>query len=191
MAISSHCFWPCASWPACLAASAVRSTRVEQPVDLARSSGPANRSAARCRGSGATGSSGKTPGTCILTLMPAPDARGGVQRGDVLAAEAHRAAGRRVAAEMSLKKRALAGAVRADQAVHLALLHRERQVVDGLEAAEVLAQVRSSRAGPSFCRPVVARPRRSCAARRRRRQSRTASRFSTSQTISRPARTGR
>src|SRR5581483_5031844 len=62
--------------------------------------------------------------------------------GDVLAEERDRAARRLVDAGQHVEERRLAGAVRADQRDHLAARHRETDVVDRDETAELLADVR-------------------------------------------------
>ena len=60
--------------------------------------------------------------------------------GHVLAREDHAARGRLVDAGEHVEERRLAGAVRPDQADDRALRHREVDVVDGDEAAELLAE---------------------------------------------------
>ena len=183
IAISSHCFWPCASCPASLAASAVRSTSVSSRSDFAGQFRPREPVLQRDDQVLAHRQLGEDTGHLHLDAHAPADARGGVQLRDVLAAEADGAGGRRIAAQDEPEEGALARAVRPDQAVQLAFLHRERQVVDRLEAAEALAQVRAS--SRAVIRRPVARRALSCAERsaRRRRQLKMASRFSTTQTI--------
>ena len=95
---------------------------------------------------------------------------------DLVALEADRARGRRQRAGEHVEDRALARAVRADQAEDLALLDLERHVVDGGEAAEALDQpldrqhagvrvagVQLRHSPRRACRPAAAAPARAAA----------------------------
>ena len=65
----------------------------------------------------------------------------GALAGDVGAGDADRARGGAEGAGEEVEERGLAGAVRADQADHLAGGQRDRHAGDGLEAAEALHEV--------------------------------------------------
>ena len=75
-----------------------------------------------------------------LDAHPAPDPQVRLQLRDVLALEEYRARRRRIGAQDQLEERALARAVRPDQAAQLALLDREVDTVDRAQAAEVLLE---------------------------------------------------
>src|SRR5262249_51078184 len=127
---------------------------------------------------------GKDPGDLHLHTHPAADAGRGLQLRDVLASEAHGSGARRIAPEDEAEERALARAIGPNEAMQLAFLDRERQVVDRLEAAEVLAEVRCLEQRAHFAAPLLigAFPSGKVSSSRRRRLK-SMERFSTSQTI--------
>src|SRR3954466_4142564 len=75
-----------------------------------------------------------------LHRQSAADTREGFQRGDILAGEENVAAARMMLAEDQTKQRALAGAVRSDQAMDLARLQRKVDRIGDVQAAEMLVQ---------------------------------------------------
>ena len=86
------------------------------------------------------GEIGKQRGDLERAGEPEPAAAIGRQRGDVAAAEANAAGvGRELADELA-DQRGLAGAVRPDDGVQLALRHVERDGIGGDHAAEAFAQ---------------------------------------------------
>ena len=76
----------------------------------------------------------------------------GGRPGDLVALEADRPRRRRERPRQHVEDRALARAVRADQAENLALIDLERDVADGGEAAETLDQALDDEHGPSLSR---------------------------------------
>ena len=82
------------------------------------------------------GQLGKDAGDLEGARDAAPAARGGGERGDVVAAEEHAAHGRRQEPRDQVEQRGLAGTVRADDRAQLTGLDREADAVDGLQGAE-------------------------------------------------------
>ena len=182
MPISSHCFWPCESAPAVRWASSFRWIRTSiSPMRSSCSPDRRKKSEARTPRSAFSASSrfsntercSNTVGFWNLRPMPIEAISFSRRRSrSIVEPKNARPASGRVLPVMTSIMRRLAGAVRADDAAHLAGADRERERVQRLEAVEAdgdVVEVQDRAVGDvELARPDDARVARRAAARARR-----------------------